>query len=139
LTACQFSPRASGINPEFVGCLARRGVVSRDKHLHALGAVWLWQLKHKQAEAEFLYHSRKFKVKGVSTFGFQDSPFGDGTRSGSDVTVHNLSNGKKLGYALLVPYMVERYGFYEGKGTSYRVDPRKVVEIFDFLKAKKKE
>src|SRR5262249_35493691 len=38
--------------------------------------------------------------------------------------------------ALLVPYMIERYGFYEGKGTSYRVEPRQVVEVFDFLKTK---
>ena len=109
------------------------------KHLHAMGAVWLWQLKYKQLESEFLYRGRKFKVKGVSTFGFQDSPFSDGTKSGSNVTVHNLSNGKNLEYALLVPYMVERYGFYEGKGTSYRVDPRKVVEVFDFIKEKKKD
>jgi hypothetical protein len=108
------------------------------KHLHAMGAVWLWQLKNKTPEAEFLYHGQKFKVKGVSTFGFQDSPFDDGTKSGSNVTVHNLSNGKKLEYALLVPYMIERYGFYEGKGTSYRVDPRKVAEVFDLQKEKKK-
>jgi hypothetical protein len=109
------------------------------RHLHAMGAVWVWQLKNNQFEAEFLYHGRKFKVKGVATLGFQDSPFGDGTKSGSDVTVYNLSSGKELGYALLVPYMVERYGFYEGKGTSYRVDPRKVVEVFDFIKSKKEK
>jgi hypothetical protein len=109
------------------------------KHLHAMGAVWVWQMKNKQDGAEFLYHGRKFKVKGIATLGFQDSPFGDGTKSGSDVTVHNVSNGKKLEYALLVPYMIERYGFYEGKGTSYRVDPRKVVEVFDFIKGKKKK
>jgi hypothetical protein len=108
-------------------------------HLHAMGAVWRWQIKHKQLEAEFLYHGRKFKVKGVASRGFQDSPFEDGTRSGSNVTIHNLSNGKKLECALLVPYMIERYGFYEGKGTSYRVDPRQVVEVFDFSTAKKKK
>jgi hypothetical protein len=37
--------------------------------------------------------------------------------------------------------MIERYGFYEGRGTSYRVEPRQVLEVFDFLKerAKKRE
>jgi hypothetical protein len=104
------------------------------RHLHAMGAVWGWQDKNKQLEAPFLYHGRKFKVVGIDTRGFQDSPFDDGTKSGSNVTVHNLSNGKKVEYGLLVPYMVERYGFYEGKGTSYRLDPRKVAEVFDFLK-----
>jgi hypothetical protein len=108
-------------------------------HLHAMGAVWRRQAKDKREEAEFLYHGRKFKVKGVASRGFQDSPFADATRSGSNVTIHNLSNGKKLECALLVPYMIERYGFYEGKGTSYRVDPRQIVEVFDFLTTRKKK
>jgi hypothetical protein len=41
-------------------------------------------------------------------------------------------------YSLLVPEMIVRYGFYEGKGTPYRVDPRDVLEVFDFLKKAKK-
>jgi hypothetical protein len=32
--------------------------------------------------------------------------------------------------------MIERYGFYEGKSTSYRLEPREVVEVFDFLRSK---
>jgi len=106
------------------------------RHLHAMAAVWAWQLKNDRLEAEFLYHGQKFKVKVVGSRGFQDSPFGDGTKSGSDATVYNLTNGKKLEFGLLVPYMIERYGFYEGLETSYRVDPRKVVDVFDFLKKK---
>jgi hypothetical protein len=34
--------------------------------------------------------------------------------------------------------MVERYGFYEGKGTRFRVDPRAIVEVLDFLAPAKK-
>jgi hypothetical protein len=30
--------------------------------------------------------------------------------------------------------MIERYGFYEGKGTPYRVEPGKVLEVLDFIK-----
>jgi hypothetical protein len=37
-------------------------------------------------------------------------------------------------FSLLVPEMVERYGFYEGKGTLYRVDLRAAVDVLDFLK-----
>jgi hypothetical protein len=106
------------------------------KHLHAMGAVADWQATHKQEGAVFLYHGRKFKVTAHRSFGFQPSPFDDGTKSGTDVTVTNLSNGKSLKYGLLVPFMVERYGFYEGKGTSYRLDPKKAIEVFDFLKKK---
>ena len=66
----------------------------------------------------------------------QSSPFDDDTQSGSNVTVSNLDNGKELSYGLLVPFMIERYGFYEGRGTRYRLEPRAILEVFDFLKRK---
>ena len=103
------------------------------KHLHAMGTIGRWQARQEKPEAKFVYHGRRFKVKLMVTRGFQLSPFRDGTKSGSNVLVENLDSGKKLEYGLLVPFMIERYGFYEGKGTSYRVEPRAVVELFDFL------
>jgi hypothetical protein len=108
------------------------------KHLHAMGTIGLWQLAHSKGETEFVYHAGKFKVKVEISKGFQLSPFLDGTKTNADATIHNLENGKKLQYSLLVPHMIERYGFYEGKGTPYRVDPRQIVEVFGFLKTKAK-
>jgi hypothetical protein len=35
--------------------------------------------------------------------------------------------------------MIERYGFYEGKGTPYRVEPADVLEVFPYLKEKAKK
>jgi hypothetical protein len=106
------------------------------KHLHAMGTIGLWQGKHKQPEVEFSYQGRRFTVKMEVTRGIQPSPFMDDTRSGTNATVRNVDNGKQLQYALLVAHMIERYGFYEGKGTPYRVEPRQIVELFDFLKVK---
>jgi hypothetical protein len=101
------------------------------RHLHALCAL---AVKHAHREPkEILYHARRFKVKATCYKGSQDSPFKDGTETSCDATVENLGNGKKLSYSLLVPYLIERYGFYEGKGTSYRVDPQKALEVLDFL------
>jgi len=108
------------------------------RHLHAMGAIWRWQSRNDSTGKPFLYHGRKYQVKGHSTFGSQMSPFDDGTKSGSDVLVTNLTNGKEIGYGLLVPYMIERYGFYEGHGTPYRLEPRRVLLVFDFLEAKDK-
>lgn len=107
------------------------------KHLHVMGGIAFWQQKQKEAGNAFLYRARKFKVEVVSFRGFQDSPFQDGTKTNSDVTVHNLDNGKTLKYSLLVPHMIERYGFYEGKGSPYRVEPRKLLEVLDFLRSRK--
>ncbi len=109
------------------------------RHLHAMGTIGFWQMDQKKAESEFLYHGRRFKVRLLLTAGSQPSPFLDETASGANAVVENLDNGKKLDYALLVPYMIERYGFYEGKGTPYRVDPKKMGEVFDFLEKKSKK
>jgi hypothetical protein len=110
------------------------------RHLHVVGAVAVRHFAEaakagRQAEEkEIAYHGRRFKVKAACFRGFQESPFDDGTKANCEATVINVATGKKLTYSLLVPHMIERYGFYEGKGTPYRVDPRAVLEVFDFLK-----
>ncbi len=106
------------------------------RHLHALAAIGEWLNRHDKAGEEFMYHGKRFKALVEHSRGFVKSPFADGTRSGSNATVTNIETGKKMRYGLLVPYMVERYGFYEGKGTSYRLEPRTVVTVLGFLKKK---
>jgi hypothetical protein len=96
----------------------------------------LWAIGKRANDKPFTYHGRRFKVTVLFAKGFQESPFRDGTKTNSDTVVQNLDNGKTLGFSLLVPLMMERYGFYEGKGTPYRVDPHAVVETLDFLKSK---
>ena len=98
------------------------------RHMHILAAIG-----GKVGEGEFRYHGRRFRVKGIYARGFQLSPFRDGTKTNAEAVVRNLDNGEEIRYSLLVPQMVERYGFYEGKGTTYRVDPRRLLEVLDFL------
>jgi hypothetical protein len=106
------------------------------RHLRVLAAIGDWQVMRKKPSTEFLYHGRRMTVQRLYFKGYQLSPFRDGTKTSTDATIHNLSNGKTLAYSLLVPDMIERYGFYEGKGTPYRVEPRSIVEVLDFLKVK---
>jgi hypothetical protein len=104
------------------------------RHLRVLAAIGDWQQARKKLGTEFLYHGRRMRVEGLYFKGDQFSPFRDGTNASTEAIIHNLSNGKKLAYSLLVPDMIERYGFYEGKGTPYRVEPRRILELLDFLK-----
>lgn len=105
-------------------------------HLLILGAVA--QKEAGKEPKEITYHGCKFKIKAVTFKAFVRSPFDDGTRTNCETTVENLASGKKITYSLLVPQMVERYGFYEGKGTRFRVEPRAIVEVLDFLKPAKR-
>lgn len=101
------------------------------RHLHLFGAIGR---RGDPFPPPFRYHGREFEVEVYRWPGYQGSPFRDGTRTDTDATVRNRTNGKELKYSLLVPHLIERYGFYEGTGTPYRVDPRAVLEVFDFLK-----
>jgi hypothetical protein len=100
-------------------------------HLLTLAAIGV-----KVGDDEFRYHGRRFRVRLIYSRGFQPSPFRDGTKTNVQAVVWNLDNGKEVRFSLLVPEMARRYGFYEGEGTPYRVDPRTVLEALDFLKAK---
>jgi len=96
-------------------------------HLRLLGYL-------PNKESGFLYKGRRFRSEYVGYLGSQQSPFEDGTETNNETTIYNLDNGKEMWFSMLVPDMIERYGFYEGKGTKYRVDPREIVEVLDFLK-----
>lgn len=80
-------------------------------------------------DGEVVYRGLRFDVETTAFKGSQYSPFHDGTRTNLDVTIRNLDDDLSLGFSLLVPLMVERYGFYEGKGTPYRVEPSEIVEL----------
>jgi len=116
-----------------------KGLTHQDlaRHLHVAGAL---AIKHAQKDPyQFLYHGKHFKVTG-QTFKFTvDSPFDDGTKTNCAANVWNVKTGKTVGFSLLVPSMIERYGFYEGKGTTYRVDPRAILEVFDFISSETKK
>jgi hypothetical protein len=109
------------------------------KHLHAMWTIGCWQNSQKTEGQPVLYHGRRFKVAVLFSRGSQPSPFKDGTESGSIVNLENLDNGKKLQYGALMPYMIDRYGFYEGKGTPWRLDPTEAVGVLDFLGSQTKK
>jgi hypothetical protein len=81
----------------------------------------------------FRYYGQDYRIRIVYFKGFQFSPFYDRTSTSRDAELENLTANKKLNYSLLVPLMIERYGYYEGKGTPYRVAPAAIVEMFPHL------
>ncbi len=114
------------------------------KHLRVVAAIGLNRLvdaqkaEKKPTTEPFRYHGQRFAVSFQFYRGYQLSPFKDQTKTDTDVTLTNVESGKVLKYSLLVPDMIERYGFYEGMGTPYRVAPDDIVRVLDFLKPKTK-
>jgi hypothetical protein len=102
------------------------------RHLHLIGAIAAKQGKGKSLDIR--YHDQVLRLETSFSRGIQESPFDDETKTNCNTTIQNTASGKKLTYSLLVPHMMERYGFYEGKGTPYRVDPRAVLEVLPFIR-----
>jgi hypothetical protein len=74
-----------------------------------------------------------YRVGLVQWRGFQESPFKDGTHGSYDMRILNLENGRITSSSALLPELIARYGFYEGKGTGYRTAPEEIVHTFSHL------
>lgn len=79
--------------------------------------------------ANFSHAGINWSVKMQFWDGLQHSPFNDETSASSDYVITNVDNGHILNVPELVPTMIERYGFYEGHGTNYRVSPQDIVAL----------
>src|ERR1700720_2704885 len=90
----------------------------------------------KKRATEFEYQGAKYKIDARWTRGLQESPFNDGEMGSGDLTITNVETGASIQLGDILPGMVKKYGFYEGRGTSYRTEPAKVVEVFPHLKKK---
>lgn len=82
----------------------------------------------------FSFKGSRYRIEVDEYNGPQFSPFRDGTSTNLDVQIKNLTNGETMEASLLLPYMIQRYGFYEGKGTSYRLSPETIIKVFPFLR-----
>lgn len=90
-------------------------------------------------EKEVIYLGQRYGIKSNFWMGFQTSPFESdiysapyvrGGVTNFDVHVKNVTTGQKISFSGLLPFLIERYGFYEGKGTSYRTSPQQIAEMF---------
>jgi hypothetical protein len=70
----------------------------------------------------------KFAHRSTAWRGFQESPFNDNIATNKDHLVVNLETGAGVNYSGLLPEMIHRYGFYEGKDTIYRLDPLDIAK-----------
>lgn len=74
-----------------------------------------------------------FKVEARTYRGCQENPFREGwnmpPHSNVDFTVTN-STGEAVSFPGLIIKLIRDYQFFEGRGTSYRLDPEKAVRVF---------
>ena len=70
------------------------------------------------------------KVRVDSSMGKIASPFG-GLYNKENVEVKNMRTGESITWTTLNIHMIRDHGFYEGKGSHFRVEPEDIAKILE--------
>ena len=81
---------------------------------------------------EFIHVDPHFDVKVDSVRGKLPSPFGGpGLYPKNNTTVVNKHLGKTVWFSDLQIHLIRDHGFYEGKGSRFRLEPKELVEVLE--------
>jgi hypothetical protein len=76
----------------------------------------------------------RYRVKiTVPAMSPQQSPFNDSFSGRNNYIVTNVRTGQSVHTCELAANLIGAYGFYEGKGTSYRTSPEAIIKTFSHL------
>ena len=71
-----------------------------------------------------------FEVQAESVRGGLPCPFGDpGLHAKTNVTVRNRTTGREFRFTDLNLHLIAAHGFYEGRGSPFRVEPADVIAV----------
>jgi hypothetical protein len=103
--------------------LTHRGIADRMVALRDAGAAGL---------GEFIDVPPRFEVRVDSVRGKLRCPFGDpGIFPKTNTTVRNTRLGREITYTDLHIHMIGSHGFYEGKGSQFRLEPGDLAEVLE--------
>jgi len=81
---------------------------------------------------EFIDVAPHFEVRVDSVRGRLPCPFGDpGVFPKTNITVRNRRTGREVNYTDLHIHLVWAHGFYEGKGSPFRLEPTDLAEVLE--------
>lgn len=76
----------------------------------------------------------QYRIKVRDDRGKIPSPWGDGLFEKGDVDLIDNKTGKTLKWNTLTLRLIEAHGFFGGKGSEYRIDPKEAAQILNLQK-----
>jgi len=102
--------------------IANRMIEFRDAGMRGLG--------------DFINVEPHYEVKVDTVRGKLPCPFGDpGIFPKTNTTVRNLNTGREITYTDLNIHMIMAHGFYEGKGSGFRLEPVDIARVLEIKPA----
>ncbi|MFW5807720.1 MAG: hypothetical protein ACOCWH_01560 [Spirochaetota bacterium] len=74
---------------------------------------------------------KKWRVTISEARGRIPSPFEDGLFKKRNTHVVNLENSEEMDYSDLSLFLIEKYHFFQGYGSPYRIEPQKMKKILE--------
>ncbi len=113
---------------------ADNAVVMRQGLTHEQIAARMEELSKEGLKGlgEFIKIESGFEVKVDSVRGKLPCPFGHpGIFAKVNTTVRNIKLDREITYTLLNSHLIGEHGFYEGKDSPFRLEPRDLIEILE--------
>ena len=110
------------------------GVVKRLglSHEHIGRRMEDFRERGKAGLGEYFPVAPHFQVRVESVRGKLPSPFGGpGLYEKTNITVHNEAINQKVIYTDLHIHLVKAHGFYQGKGSRFRLDPAELAKVLE--------
>ena len=73
----------------------------------------------------------KYRVLVTQARGVVPCPWGDGLFPKTHVEITRLDTNETVMITDLVIHMIETHGFYQGKGSKYRIEPKKIKDFLE--------
>jgi len=108
-------------------------IVRRLGCTHAIIAARMRQLREAGTKGlgMSLHVDDHFHVRVDNVRGKLPCPFEDGVFQKTFIEVQNDRIGKSITYTDLHIHMIDAHGFYEGRGSHFRIEPADLVEILE--------
>ena len=98
-------------------------IAARMMELRDMGTVGL---------GEFVFVDPHFDIRVESVRGRLPCPFGDpGIFPKTNITVRNTARKREITFTDLHIHMIQAHGFYEGRGSLFRLDPLDLIDILE--------
>ena len=110
------------------------GEVKRLGLTHERIAARMEELRDEGAKGlgEFIRVEPHFQVRVESVRGKLPSPFGGpGLHRKTNTEVRNETNGREVVYSDLQIHLIDKHGFYQGKGSMFRLDPADLAAVLE--------
>lgn len=90
----------------------------------------------REACGDWIAFSSRWDVRVDSARGKLPCPFGEpGLHSKTSITVRDRQDGQEITFTDLHIHLIGHHGFYEGKGSVFRLEPDRLAKLLDRARA----